>query len=552
MDGPAAENIILEAGKSAELISVFRLVEETQVNGEAKFSTTVCRDLAKVVSCRTYAGAILELCHLIHIADACGAGEGYFHFIRGHGPARSAGFKGAIHNSLKVPDWRGTRVTATPSGVDISYSDDGFSVTYSRMPFLSALMEFLVSSIGFGDLDDVLREMLGPGISKDKVSKHANALSRRVYGYLKDHLPTAQNMRKFYHLIDFMEECCGADFPPTAIDDEAVLNFWTSKTADGPTSEGDFKTYESVFRGFLRLRHALEQATDLYALEGAKSIGGDREVGEVDPDSIHAMIETVDEYRSPLLALQEPPADTIKFLNNKEMTGLELLMDCGMAAFDLALSIMRCEVFAKGQGRITQALRRKADAAELRGIIDEGSLETYEDRKEEFSRTSFHIENILLASLFALVRGKNEEAISLIMALRPDVDFSPLAGLLQIEEKTADNIVMLNSKSVSDRFLDMIDDADKIGKDLTILVADARKAFNGISRQGFDAKGLDESAVLDGFAVGGRIVLGVKEHLASFLKTLEDAQLPYENWASQFEADKEKFSKQFYILYEGS
>ncbi len=548
MDGPAAENIILEAGKSAELISVFHLVEETQVNGEAKFSTTVCRDLAKAISCRTYAGAVLELCHLIHIADACGAGAGYVDFFWAHGPARSSSFKGAIHTSLNNPAWRGTKVTAHGTGVDIAYPDGGFSITYSRMPFLSALMEFLISSIGYGDLDDIFREMLVPGISKGAVSKRANELSRGLYNYLKDHLPTAQNVRKFHSLIGYMKERHGVDFTPSAIDDETILDFWISGPVDESSGGNDFKTYESVFRAFLRLRHALEQAGDLYALDGARSIGADREAGEVDPDTIHAMVETIDEYRSPLLALQEPPVDAIKFLNNKEMSGLELLMDCGKAAFDLSLSLMRCEVFARGQGRLTQALRRKADAQELRALINEPALITYEDRKEEFSRTSFHIDSMLLASLYALVQAKNEEAISLIVALRPNLDMAPLEELLGIGDETADNIVMFNSASVSNRLMDMIDDEDKVGKDMVALVADARKAFGGVSRQGFAAEGLNDSAVVAGFAVGGGVLLGVRGHLADFRHTLGNGQ----NWASRFDADRDIFSQQFTVLYEGS
>ncbi len=551
MDGPAAENIILEAGKSAELISIFHLVEDTQVNGETKFPPAVCRDLAKAISCRMYAGAVLELCHLVHIADACGAGTGYVDFFWSHGPARSSGFKGTIQNFLNSPAWQGTKVMAHGTGVDVAYPDGTFSITYSRMPFLSALMEFLISSIGYGDLDDVFREMLVPGISKEAISKRANELSRGIYDYLKDHLPTAQNMRKFHCLIDYMKERHGSGFSPSAIDDETILDFWISWALDDPTGGNDFKTYESVFRGFLRLRHALEQAVDLYALDGALSIGADREAGEIDPDTIHAMVETIDEYRSPLLALHEPPVAAIKFLNNKEMSGLELLMDCGKAAFVLSLSLMRCEVFSMGQRRITQALRRKMDIEELQGIINEPALETYEDRKEDFSRTSFHIDNMLLASIYALLQARNEEAIVLIVALKPDLDLSPLVNVLQIDNETADNVVLLNTTSVSDRFMDMIDDTDKVGKDMATLVADARKAFKGISRQGFDAEELNDSVVVDGFAAGGLVLLGVRKHLADFFRTLENPRLPHESWPGQFDADKHVFTKQFSILYEG-
>jgi hypothetical protein len=546
VNGPAAKNIILEADKSAELASLFDLIEQMQVNGEAKFSPVVCRDLSKAISCRNYAGAVLELCHLAHIAEACGAGAGYVDFFWAHGPARSSGFRGTLQKSFLSPTWRGTNLKISAAAIDIQYPDGAFSVTFSRMAFLSSLMHFLFYSVDYCDLDDVFREMMVPGISKAGVSTSANNLSRRLYDYLKDHLSTAQTMRKRHSLIDYMQERHGPYFTPLAIDDETILDFWISKPSLDVAGGSDFKTYESVFRAFLRLRQALEQAADLYVIDGGLSIGSDREAGEVDPDTIQTMIEAVDEYRSPLLALQEPPADAIKFLNNKERSGLELLMDCGKAAFDLSVSLMRCEVFAKGQGRITQALRRKVDAQELHKVIDDCAQQTYEDRKDEFSRTSLHIDSMLLASLFSLVQARNEEAISLIVALKPDLDLSSFADVLQTEDETADNVVMFNSASVSDRFMNMIDDTEKVGKDVVSLVADARKTFKGISRQGFDAESLSDKTVVAGFAVGVPILLGIRVHLNNFLRVLEKN----ENWSGQFDADRSVFTQQFQVLYE--
>ena len=584
-----SEKLVLQGGVSAELRSIFNeLNAKTVVNGEAVWSTRVCRDLVKAISCRTYAGAIYELCHLIYIADANHSNlkptkmrpevsnyVNFFHDSLGHSPARASSFKGAInHTRLENQTWRGTKVTAHGQGVDICYPDGVFTVTFGRMPFLSALNNFLLDTVGFRVMNDVYKEMLVTGISKASVSMSAKKLSRLLYKYLKNHLPTAQRMRKFRSLIDYMkkrmkERYCDddnisdiLDFKSSDIDDEAILDFWTYGADEDPFSGNDFKTYETVFKTFLHLRQAIEHAEDLYALEGAHSIGTDFEAGEIEPSTgkfdphseevnpftILAIVELVDEYRSSLLALQEAPVDAIKFLNKKERVSLELLMDCGKMASDLSLSLMRCEVFSPGQRRITQALRRKASASELRNVINGCTSSTYEQRVEEFSCSSFHIDSMLLASLYVLVRAQNKEAISLIVTLRPNLDLVHFGKLLGIDDQMADNIIMFNPTIVSERFMAMIDDEREVGPDMVALMAEARKAFGDVSRQGFSTNTLDDGAVIDGFASGSRALLIIRDHLADFCRTLENEP----SWNTQFNNDKNLFSRQFTILYKGN
>ena len=100
--------------------------------------------------------------------------------------------------------------------------------------------------------------------------------------------------------------------------------------------------------------------------------------------------------------------------------------------------------------------------------------------------------------------------------------------------------------------MEILEDAAKLEPDLAALMADARKAFNGISRQGFAVEGLDESTVIDGFAVGVTALLSIKKHLANFHRALEKARLPHVDWTGQFDADKAVFLKQFRVLYEGN
>lgn len=556
MAGVSAEQLILEVGKSSELVAAFQMVAEAEMDGEPKFSPQICRDLAKAIACRTYAKAVLELCHLVRVADAVAGRAGYEMFFWGGGVARASAFRAQILDAVRRRGGRVPGLTVGDSGVAVGYPDGSFTITFGRMPFLSAFLEFLITTVGYADADGLLRGTLGAGTTQKTVSQQANALSRQIYDYLKDHLPTAQNQRKFRRLIDFMVGQAGEDFEAASVDDAAIFDFWCAESA-GTTADGaDFKTFPATFKAFIRLRQTLACAADYRAIGNAKVIGFDREAGEVDPDAILGMIETVDDYHSPLTALEEPPAGAIKFLNRRETLALTLLFDCGEAAFALPLSLMRCEVFGKGQGQITQALRRKVDDDELRGLIADCAPETYVDRQQDLGDISTHLSRVLLASLHALARNRDRQAINLVMALRPDLDFSAVGELLKVEPAGGSgsgggNVVVLRAAAFSDRFLASIEDAERVGPEIAGLMAEARKAFRGLSRQGFDDKSLDDPQVAKGFTEGAPVLIEIGAQVSAFVDLLGRLTLPYGDWNRQFAADKIAFSKQFECLYGG-
>ncbi|MCG8507879.1 MAG: hypothetical protein MI741_01505, partial [Rhodospirillales bacterium] len=401
-------------------------------------------------------------------------------------------------------------------------------------------------------LDDLFRRMIAAGPTMEAVSAHANELSRQVYDFLREHLPTAQNQRKFRRLIDFMEQRFGADFGSDAIDDGIIFEFWRSESLVGSADGVDFKTFLAAFKTFVRFRQTLENAADYQAIENPQVIGFDREAGEVDPDSIYGMVEAIDGDRNPLLALDESPISEIKFLNRRESGALSLLFECGDEAFALALSLMRCETFGKGQGQITQALRRKVEASELLSLIDGCAPETYEQKKAELEGIAAHLDRALLASLHALARNQNPEAINLVVTLRPEIDFSPLRDLLEMDDGADDNVVYLSSAHVSEKFLSVIEDADQVGEDIAGLMTDARKAFRGLSRQGFGEDTLDNADIEEGFAQGARTLIEVGGQVTAFVDLLGRTSLPESDWERQFGADKQEFSDQFAKLYGGA
>lgn len=537
MEAVSAAQMFLEASKSAELVALFRAVAEADAGGELKYSPAVSRDLAKTITCRSYAPAVLELCHLVNIADAsAGPGGRWEMLFWGVGVARSAAFHGRIIRSVEKHGWRREGFTATAPGIEARYADGRFTVTYARMPFLTALMEFLVSALDYPGLDDIFRRMIESGPTQHSVSEHANQVSRMVYDYLRDHLPTAQNQRKFHSLIGYMQERAGADFNSEAIDDAVVLDFWRVESLDASAEGVDFKTFQTVFKSFVRLRQTLDQAGDLYALSNPKVIGSDREAGEVDPDSLRRVVETIDAEENPLLRLLEPPASAVKFLNKREAGTLELLMECGRAALDMPLSLMRCEVFGKAQARITQALRRKLQPRELDELLSDPASSDYAELRDEFAALVDHLRRVLLASLHLLTRVGSTEAASLLLAIKPDVDLSPLRNLVKSRGEAAG------------RVLAVLEDPARAGPDIAGLMAEARTAFRSISRQGFSEDVAGDAEGREAFSEGTRAVMAIGKHLKAFQNRL-DRHPPEGGWPAQYRNDLAIFSRQFHLLY---
>ena len=108
MDADAARRRILEAGKSGELTAAIQNVAEVTVpSGGRKYARKVCNELGRMIVCRSYAKAVLQLCHLINAADACGRGAArYERFFFGSGWATAGSFRSHVDNALGAGDIR--------------------------------------------------------------------------------------------------------------------------------------------------------------------------------------------------------------------------------------------------------------------------------------------------------------------------------------------------------------------------------------------------------------------------------------------------------------
>ncbi len=212
------ENRFLEQGNSAELNACLQTLQETTADDGFKYTDKTCRDLARLIVCRSYAPAVLELCHLVVAAIYSGSDDHrYEALFFASGAARGRNFR----THFRAFSGRHEAIQIDGQEICIAYSDKPFAVTYGRMPLLSALMEFLMTTLGYAQLDETLAPLMAGWPPYKKVSDVANALSRQVYGYLGDHLPAVQEQRKSQSFLQFMSDPSRPETAPGTITDAA-------------------------------------------------------------------------------------------------------------------------------------------------------------------------------------------------------------------------------------------------------------------------------------------------------------------------------------------
>lgn len=504
-----ADYYIVEAEKSAELITAFRLLADSGEDGEPRFAPDACRAVERAIACRTYASVLLELCHLSRAASAY-RGR-YFELFWASGPMR-AGRLRALFAECRAAGAGWLQVG--PGGIELAYPDGTFAISYSRMPVLVALAEFLLTALGFTAVDQILAPLGARGVTMARVSQQANALSRAVYEYLKQHLPPLQAQRKLGAVVEFLSARHGGDFDAAMVDDASVLDFWC-RAIDDPGGQ-DFRTFTSVFLAFARFRQVFEQAATLDAVEHALPIGPAVEDGEVDPAQLAAAVEVGESEPNPLDELQAPPSSRVKFFNAKERDRIAFLFQCGRAADALPLSFVRCEVFGGVQARISQSLRAGL-AAGLEALIAGGPEDDYRGHREHLRDVAEHGRHMLLAAAYVM----HKSGMSQVAGMAQRRHLAPVGAARETAPPP----------------------------DIDGFLAEAREAAKHVARQGFRPDEIHDENVKAGFVAGCPLVAAVAERLESFLAGLSKLTPPEGDWNGQFDADKHIFDACFRSMY---
>lgn len=543
MDTVSLENRVLEEAQSSELAACFQIIQEASVDDVDKYPEKICRELARAVVCRTYASAVHELCHLVVAAAGSDPTGRYENLFWNTGPARARNF----HAWFQRAGGASRHIAVEPAQIVLRYGDKPFAVTYGRMPFLSALMEFLMTALGYTELDDSFAPLCAAFPDAKGVSDAANELSRKLYAYLQDHLPPVQEQRRHRDFLGFIAERADGGAAAQAIDDEAVIEYWLEHAADDEAEAGtDARTYRGVFKTAVRLLHILRLAADKHGMSVALPIGTEREAGEVDPADVESAMAEIDEAAEPITMLEETAASGVKFLNKRELDTLRQALHGEAAGRCLTRSVLRNAVFGDAQARLTQALRQGIDGATIAQRIADEPDHGYDARIDAFAALAPHLARMGLIAFHVLAQAGHRDAVNAALAVRPDLDLADLADALDGGDAEHDdaNVVSFQAERAMQRFFQSAhgaDPADAIGA----LAVEAAKAAKGFARQGFSEDATSDPNVIELFAAALPALTALRRELDKFIGD-HAAGI---DWAAQMDADTPRFRAQFLRLY---
>lgn len=384
-----------------------------------KYPEPLLRRLAaRVLEGRAHEPLAFRLCHLVRSAAfASGAAgpAGWLEFFCAPGAGRPGWAAGWLRERLPAADESAANhpaLAATASGTVLRYAGRAEPVvlSYGAMPLLAAFMEFLLNALRY----DVLRDALEPVSRRELdwrgLQDAANALSRAVYAWLRQHTRPVQESRDFEALVRFLAARSeGGDFSRDDIDDDAVLAFWRAASTENGSG---FRTFRKTFRAFLRLAEAMDEEAlrrgveEPLPLDGGAGEPGCGPANPCSPGLDHMRVahpssgpwEGPDgEEASPLERLS---AAGIKVLLAGEARRLSLVEAHPGRLPALALSLLRDAVYGEAQGRISQALR--SDPARAPALIRQAPEEGYDEEAAAFADLMAHLGRVTAAVAYAL------------------------------------------------------------------------------------------------------------------------------------------------------
>lgn len=469
------DSLNLEGSKSEELRSLIAgIADSTAPDGAPRYGQRVIRILSRILVCRTYAKMTLELSHfLAAISDGNGR---YEHVLWGVDRAQARLFKIALAEvGGTSPD-----VDVTETGLVHCPEGERFEITFSRMPILTAFLEFIIAAMGYDTVDQLTAPVRGRHPSANDIAEVANALQRGLYAFLKEHLPPAHRQRRDRHFLDFVAINAGNRSGADAITDGVVLEYWRSHAAD---PRFDSKTYRSIYEMAVRSIIALDAAAERVQGIYAASIGTDRDAGEMDPADVEVIVAALDPDESPLSKVLEESGDTIKVLTATEIDVLKTLPMSRGVGNRIPVSVIRNAVQGAVQLRISSALR--SGVARFKSARPK-EAEPYLDQLRSYADIAGVLDRILYAALWILFTERDATAVSLALELAPDINWGSLFDMPGEEGEIpgdANNVTSIDVHRAMALFFDA--EPDRRGDEVQALLSEAKTAFRSINRKGF-------------------------------------------------------------------
>ena len=347
-------------------------------------------------------GYVHQAVRLIRLAELAGGRGGHASFLFARLPSlRAEYFRGYIHEAMRAGSLAG-RVELFDRGVRflepaMNGKSAPFDLAYQQMPAATAMLSVLIGTLG-----DLGKERLAPILGM-RCTASAGDLAQQLYADFKDWLKTAavasedevKQERRIWEFLSAAPHAVG----PGDITDQSILEFWEDANRDEAPVDG-FRSFRSAARKMLGYRSLMvERQTESRFSPLDRDTGRAFDLADTRSNVIQMKVQPreleigQDSSSSPLLDLQQAPANEAKWLRSQEEAAvladlfgdgragddaeddgkdlrLRPLFRDGPPTAEFYLTLARYTFFGRWQNAISSQLKEKRNRIDFERALD--------------------------------------------------------------------------------------------------------------------------------------------------------------------------------------
>lgn len=433
----------------------------------------------------------------------------------------------------------------------LNFDKHSFNLHYSRISIYIIILDFIEEFLGLETLLSLDKQIHNTS-SYDNIKKISNDISKKIYNYLKQLLPSSylQNLSKIISDEIIKEKKSEIkNIVAEDISDQFILKFWVNFKS----IKKDFliKTFSTVADFCVIYRRSIELNKSNHSVFIDQI--NDRDpwdyLSQENVDNLMDQLanNSVDEIFNSIEYIQESQANKINFFKKKQINELKIFSKYQKLALNLPFTILRTCVFGEIQNKIIEAERRKnLDIQKELDLLGENSKfkDQYNIYKDLIINIDF-LKGILFYKLWIFGR------IEILQFIRQYLSKSELIlynAFLEENKNYLQNPNMSNEKNkkifkLIEEFL-ILDEKQKFNsfkENLQIL----KKQSKTFRRTGFEFNDLNNQNMVTLVSLYTAISK-IQNFLNEFILTL-NPKLP--KFEYEFSQDKKVFFDNFFYLY---
>jgi len=238
-----------------------------------------------------------------------------------------------------------------------------FDISYSRISNLIIIIEFLEEILGLEEIL-LLDKSVGNVRTQKELQEISNNVSKKVYSYLKNLLPTSHLQSLSLAIGNFIikkNKDVNHKIVSEDISDDFIFDFWVAFSLE----EKDLliKTFNLASDLCLSYKKSIE-LVEKYNFSSRYHIGEEYSLNMISKDTLNEFLEQItsndehvfSKYFKKLCILQ---SDKINILKKKELSEIKVFSRYNDLSMKLPLTILRICVFGNIQNKIIENQRRK-------------------------------------------------------------------------------------------------------------------------------------------------------------------------------------------------